>query len=249
MTAEAGLETSKVAARGRSSALIEVRGVTRVYNEQGPIPVHALAGVDIDMQAGEFTALVGPSGSGKSTLLNVIGALDRPTSGTVRLDGELLTGLSRAAGARFRLEHVGFVFQAYNLIPVFTAYENAEYTLVLQGVPKAERRARVMPLLERVGVADMANRRPHELSGGQQQRIAVVRAIASNPRIVLADEPTANLDSTTSEALLAMMLELNQEQGVTFVFASHDEHLMARARRIVHLVDGRIDRDEVMAAA
>ncbi|MEZ4269362.1 MAG: ABC transporter ATP-binding protein [Myxococcota bacterium] len=225
-------------------ALIEVRGVSRVY-KQGLVEVHALRGVDLDIGAGEFTALVGPSGSGKSTLLNVIGALDAPTAGTVRIGGELATGRSRAAGANFRLHNVGFVFQAYNLLPVFSAFENAEYTLMLQGVPRAERKAIVMPLLERVGLADMANRRPHELSGGQQQRIAVVRAIAPRPRLVLADEPTANLDSHTSGELIGLMQELNAEHGITFVFASHDEHLMERARRVVHLRDGLVERDEV----
>ncbi len=227
-----------------ATALIEVRGVTRVY-KQGLVEVHALRGVDLDIGAGEFTALVGPSGSGKSTLLNVIGALDAPTAGTVRIAGELATGRSRAAGATFRLHNVGFVFQAYNLLPVFSAFENAEYTLMLQGMPRAERRAIVMPLLERVGLADMANRRPYELSGGQQQRVAVVRAIAPRPRLVLADEPTANLDSHTSGDLIDLMLQLNAEHGITFVFASHDEHLMERARRVVHLRDGLVERDEV----
>ncbi|MCB9785641.1 MAG: ABC transporter ATP-binding protein [Deltaproteobacteria bacterium] len=228
---------------GALRPLVEARGVTRVYR-QGEIDVHALRGVDLDVSDGEFTALVGPSGSGKSTLLNVIGALDAPTSGAVTVGGHRLTGLSRTAAAHFRLDHVGFVFQAYNLLPVFTAYENAEYTLVLQGVPRAERRERVLPLLERVGLTDMMDRRPHELSGGQQQRVAVVRAIASNPQLVLADEPTANLDSETSRNLLDLMLELNREAGTTFVFASHDEHLMERVRRVVHLKDGRIDHDE-----
>jgi putative ABC transport system ATP-binding protein len=237
--------TASPAAAGHDApALIEVRGVTRVY-KQGDVEVHALGGVDLDIGAGEFTALVGPSGSGKSTLLNVIGALDAPTSGTVRIAGELANGRSRAASARFRLDNVGFVFQAYNLLPVFSAFENAEYTLMLKGVGRAERKAIVMPLLERVGLADMAHRRPHELSGGQQQRVAVVRAIAPRPRLVLADEPTANLDSTTSGELVDLMQQLNAEHGITFVFASHDEHLMARVRRVVHLKDGVVDRDEV----
>ena len=224
-------------------SIITGRDLARVYT-QGSIEVHALRGVDIDVGDGEFTALVGPSGSGKSTLLNLIGCLDVPTRGTITIHDQDVTALSKSAAAEFRLHHIGFVFQAYNLLPVFTAYENAEYTLMLQGMPKAERRARVLPLLERVGMADMMKRKPHELSGGQQQRVAVVRAIASHPRIVLADEPTANLDSETSGALLDLMLELNADLGITFLFASHDEHLMDRVRRVVHLLDGHISKDE-----
>ena len=228
--------------------LIETHGVTRVYM-QGKVEVHALRGVDVTVSEGEFTALVGPSGSGKSTLLNVIGCLDRPTSGSVSIAGSDATGLGRSAAALFRLNHVGFVFQAYNLLPVLTVFENAEYTLLLRGVPKAQRREQVMPLLERVGLADMANRKPHELSGGQQQRVAVVRAIAPRPSIVLADEPTANLDSKTSEELLDLMVELNAEHRLTFLLASHDAHVMERARRVVHLKDGLVDRDEQRANA
>ena len=228
--------------------VIEARGLTRVYR-QGPIEVHALRGVDLDIQPGEFTVLAGPSGSGKSTLLNLIGCIDRPTAGEVKLEGHSAVGLSRAASARFRLARIGFVFQAYNLLPVFTVFENAEYTLMLQGVAKAERRARVVPLLERVGLGDMIDRRPHELSGGQQQRVAVVRAIASRPRIVLADEPTANLDSATSDELLDLMQQLNDENRITFVFATHDQQVMARARRLIRLHDGRIVDDAVSQAA
>ncbi len=224
-------------------SVIAARGLSRVY-DQGGVPVHALRGVDVDVQKGEFTALVGPSGSGKSTLLNLVGCLDTPTAGTVTVDGREVTGLSRTASANFRLENIGFVFQAYNLLPVLSAYENAEYTLLLQGKSAAERRRIVEPLLERVGLEGLGARRPHELSGGQQQRIAVVRAIASSPAFVLADEPTANLDSQTSEELLDLMLELNGEHGTTFLFASHDPGVMKRARRIIHLLDGRIDRDE-----
>ncbi len=223
-------------------SLIVARALVRTYEQHG-VAVHALRGVDIDIEAGEFTALVGASGSGKSTLLNLIGALDTPTSGTVQVDGQALADLSRSQAAAFRLEHIGFVFQAYNLLPVLTAYENAEYTLLLQGVSAAERKARVVPLLQRVGLAEMMHRRPHELSGGQQQRVAVVRAIASSPSVVLADEPTANLDSETSGDLLELMAEPNRE-GTTFVFASHDPAVMSRARRVVHLLDGQIERDE-----
>ena len=222
--------------------VITTRGLSRVY-DQGGVPVHALRGVDVDIEQGEFTALVGPSGSGKSTLLNLVGCLDTPTSGTVLVDGKDVTDMSRSESASFRLANIGFVFQAYNLLPVLSAYENAEYTLLLQGKPADERRGVVEPLLERVGLAGLSARRPHQLSGGQQQRVAVVRAIASSPTFVLADEPTANLDSQTSEDLLDVMLELNRERGTTFVFASHDPAVMDRARRIVHLRDGEIDRD------
>lgn len=225
------------------AAIITARDVTKVY-KQGKVEVLALRGVDLDVSQGDFVVLAGPSGSGKSTLLNLVGALDHPTEGSILVAGREVTHLSRSAAAKFRLKSLGFVFQAYNLVPVLTCYENAEYTLALAGVPRTERRAQVVPLLERVGLGDMLTRKPHELSGGQQQRIAVVRAIASRPALVLADEPTANLDSETSGNLLDLMLELNAEHGTTFVFASHDPDLIARARRVVRLKDGRIDGDE-----
>lgn len=224
------------------SALIDVRGVTRVYR-QGELEVHALRGVDMQLEEGEFAALVGPSGSGKTTLLNIIGVLDHPTSGTVQLDGRDVATLNKGEAADFRLQHVGFIFQAYNLVPVLTAYENAEFSLLLRGVPLAERRRKVMPLLERVGLADMADRKPHELSGGQQQRIAVVRALATSPRAVLADEPTANIDSETSESLMELMEELNRELGITFLFSTHDPVVIQRAHRLIKLLDGQIDHD------
>ncbi|QDG50956.1 ABC transporter ATP-binding protein [Persicimonas caeni] len=226
-----------------ADTLIEVRGIERIY-KQGEVDVHALRGVDLDIAEGEFTALAGPSGSGKTTLLNAIGCLDTPTAGNVRIDGTDVTGFGKTEGAEYRMEHVGFIFQAYNLIPVFTAYENAEFVMMLQGVPAARRKQRVSELFERVGLAGYADRKPHELSGGQQQRVAVVRALAAKPRIVLADEPTANLDSETSASLLDLMLELNQEQGVTFVFSTHDDLVMDRARRIVRLDSGNIVGDE-----
>ncbi len=227
----------------RNGALIRIRGLTKVYH-QGRLEVHALRGVDLDVGEGEFTALHGPSGSGKTTLLNIIGVLDHPTSGTVHVAGRDISTLAKGDAADFRLDNVGFVFQAYNLVPVLTAYENAEFTLLLRGMPPAERRDRVMPLLERVGLADMMDRKPHELSGGQQQRVAVVRALATNPSIVLADEPTANLDSETSAELLDLMLELNQELGTTFLFSTHDQLVIERARRRVELLDGRVDGKE-----
>ncbi|TNF36864.1 MAG: ABC transporter ATP-binding protein [Deltaproteobacteria bacterium] len=228
---------------GSNGELIAARGVTKIYT-QGKVEVPALRGVDLTVTSGEFVVLAGASGSGKSTLLNLVGALDHPTEGEIFVAGRDVTHLSRSQAAKFRLAELGFVFQAYNLVPVLTCYENAEYTLALAGLPRARRRALVVPLLERVGLGDLLDRKPHELSGGQQQRIAVVRAIASRPALVLADEPTANLDSETSGNLLDLMLELNEEKGTTFVFASHDPDLIARARRVVRLKDGRIDADE-----
>ena len=223
-------------------AKIVATGLTRVYGE-GTAKVHALRGLDLEIHAGEFTALVGPSGSGKSTLLNVLGCLDRPTDGRVWIDGTDVTGLNKTSGAAFRLNKVGFVFQAYNLLPVLTVFENAEYTMMLQGIPRAKRAERVEELLSRVGLTGLEDRRPHELSGGQQQRVAVVRAVAPGPAIILADEPTANLDSETSSDLLDLMLQLNRDDGTTFVFASHDAQVMSRARRVLHLVDGSISEE------
>lgn len=235
-------------ATGEEPAVIRVRGVTRIYR-QGEIEVPALRGVDLDVAEGEFTAMAGPSGSGKTTLLNVIGALDHPTEGSVEVAGHDVAALDRGEAAAFRLDHVGFIFQAYNLVPVLTAYENAEFTLLLRGVPREERRETVEPLLERVGLADMMDRRPPELSGGQQQRVAVVRALATHPDIVLADEPTANLDSATSGELLDLMQELNERLGTTFLFSTHDETVIERARRVVCLLDGRVDRVETRGPA
>ncbi len=222
------------------SPLIQVRGVTRVYH-QGTLEVHALRGVDMDLDDGEFTALVGPSGSGKTTLLNIIGVLDKPDSGTVTVAGQDVSQFDKGDAADFRLDTVGFIFQAFNLVPVLTAYENAEFTLLLRGVPAGERRKRVMGLLDRVGLADIADRKPHELSGGQQQRAAVVRALATEPRLVLADEPTANLDSETSAELMELMRELNGELGTTFLFSTHDPVVINRSRRSIRLLDGHID--------
>lgn len=229
-------------------ALIRVRGVSKVYR-QGELEVPALRGVDLDLAEGEFTAMAGPSGSGKTTLLNMIGALDSPTEGSVSVAGHDVGTLDPGDAADFRLDHVGFIFQAYNLVPVLTAYENAEFTLLLRGTPKEERRARVEGLLERVGLADMMDRRPPELSGGQQQRVAIVRALATHPRVVLADEPTANLDSGTSGELLDLMQELNEKLETTFLFSTHDETVIRRARRVVRLLDGRVNRVETREAS
>ena len=226
--------------------IVALEGVTKVYRT-GDIETHALRGLDLTVQKGEFTAIWGPSGSGKSTALNLIGALDTPTSGAVLLEGKDLAQMSQRALSGLRRDRIGFVFQAYNLIPVLTAFENAESVMALQGTPASEREATVMKLLAEVGLAGMEHRRPHELSGGQQQRVAVARAIASNPAVVLADEPTANLDSETSEKLLGMMAQLNEEHGVTFIFSTHDPRVLKYARRLVGLVDGRVDSDVVKA--
>ena len=223
--------------------IIRIEDVTRVY-QQGRIEVRALRGVSTQIGAGEFSALAGPSGSGKTTLLNLIGCLDKPTNGQVHINGTNVTGLKKGASAEFRLHNIGFVFQAYNLIPVLTAFENAEFVMMLQGVSKVDRRERVQPLLERVGLGAEMNRKPHELSGGQQQRVAVVRAIAAQPRIVLADEPTANLDHETSAGLLDLMAELNREHGITFLFSTHDPVVIKRARRVIHLDSGQVASDE-----
>ena len=211
---------------------------------QEPAPVDAVRGVSLAVASGDFVALAGPSGSGKTTLLNMLGGLTRPTRGAVQLRGIELAGLTAGELARIRLEHVGFVFQAYNLLPVLSALENAEFTLLLRGVAAAERRRRVLDLFERLGMNGMEDRRPAKLSGGQQQRVAVARAVVGRPAIVLADEPTANLDSGTSEALLDVMEQLNRAERVTFVFATHDQRVMERARRLVRLVDGAIASDE-----
>jgi putative ABC transport system ATP-binding protein len=223
-------------------AVITTRGITKTYNPD-TIPVHALNGVDLDIEKGEFTAIVGPSGSGKTTLLNIIGGLDRPSEGKVIVGGQPIEELSENKLIDFRKDHIGFVFQAYNLIPVLTALENVEFVMLLQKRPAAERRERAMELLRAVGLEDKVNKRPSELSGGQQQRVAVARALAPKPTFILADEPTANLDSTSTAQLLDIMAELNHRELVTFLFSTHDQRVIDRARRIVTLVDGRIDED------
>jgi putative ABC transport system ATP-binding protein len=230
-----------------TTPLIQLTGVTRIYRK-GSVETHALRGLDLTVSQGEFVAIWGPSGSGKTTVLNLIGALDQPTAGTVMLEGVDLGGLSRRALSRLRRDRIGFVFQSYNLIPVLTALENAESVLALQGVAVAERRERVMQILAQVGLTGMEHRRPHELSGGQQQRVAIARALASRPAVILADEPTANLDSETSERLLDMMAGLNAEHGITFIFSTHDPRVMKYARRLVGVVDGRVKTDERKAS-
>ena len=223
-------------------SIVSVRGLTRDY-PQGEHTVHALRGVSLDIEPGEFTVLMGPSGSGKSTLLNLIGGLDKPTAGSVTIEGADLASMTPGERSDLRRDRLGFIFQAYNLIPVLTAAENAEFVLQLQGKSAAERRARAYETLAQVGLEGMEGRRPNELSGGQQQRVAVARAIAGDPALVLADEPTANLDSTTSDELIATMRRLNTEFGVTFVFATHDPKVMEAASRVVRLVDGEIAED------
>ena len=222
---------------------VRTAGVWKVFQQEAE-EVQAVRDVSLTIERGEFTALAGPSGSGKTTLLNLIGGLTRPTRGEIWVAGSELGTLSNRELAQLRLEHVGFVFQAYNLLPVLSALENAEFPMLLQGTPAAERSERVRELFERTGMTGLEDRRPGKLSGGQQQRVAVVRAVASQPALVLADEPTANLDSHASDALLDMMGELNRELGVTFVFATHDGHVMERSRRLVRMVDGAVDSDE-----
>ncbi len=222
--------------------IVEAKGIRKVY-EAGGIETVALDGVDLQIGAGEFTALAGPSGSGKTTLLNILGALDVATEGQVAIDGQDLVPLSPAELSDLRMHKLGFVFQAYNLIPVFTARENVEFVMELQLVPAAERRKRADALLEEVGLGGLGDKRPLQMSGGQQQRVAVARAIVGRPRMVLADEPTANLDSETAARLLDLMATLNAEHGITFLFSTHDPAVMQVARRLVRLHDGHIVAD------
>ena len=226
-----------------ASPVVDVRDARRHYETRAGT-VKALDGVDFAVKAGEFVAIAGPSGSGKTTLLNLIGALDTPTGGAVCIDQRAIGEMSAAERAELRRDAIGFVFQAYNLIPVLTVLENVEYVMLLQGRAADARRAAAVEVLDAVGLGDKLDRRPAELSGGQQQRVAVARAIASKPALVLADEPTANLDSATGEALLDLMQRLNRERGVTFVFSTHDPLVMDRASRLVRLRDGRIESDE-----
>lgn len=225
-----------------SEPVIVARGLTKSFHE-GAQEVRALRGIDLDVQAGEFLALVGPSGSGKTTLLNLVGALDAPSGGELVVLGRRIAELSKTARADLRLRAIGFVFQAFNLVPVLTALENVEFVLELQGAGKA-RRGRAMEVLEELGLGALAHRRPTELSGGQQQRVAVARAVAARPRLVLADEPTANLDGENAETLMHLMRDLRDRHGMTFVFSTHDPRVVAHATRVVTLVDGRVAHDE-----
>ncbi|MEO8231718.1 MAG: ABC transporter ATP-binding protein [Ignavibacteriota bacterium] len=223
-------------------ALIELNDVSKIYDGSA-VPVKAVDEVTLKIEKGEFTAIVGPSGSGKTTLLNLIGGLDQPTNGKIIIDGTDISTFKPDELINFRLHHIGFVFQAYNLIPVFTAKENVEFIMLLQNIPKSEREKKAIDFLEAVGLKDRINSKPSELSGGQQQRVAVARALASTPSFVLADEPTANLDSVSAESLLDLMEGLNSKHNMTFVFSTHDQRVINRAHRIVTLEDGKIKSD------
>jgi putative ABC transport system ATP-binding protein len=223
--------------------VIETIDLTRKFGEE-ETEVVALDHVSLEIEEGEFTAIIGPSGSGKTTLLHLIGGLDEPNSGSVMLSGTDIARMSGNELSDFRRDHIGFIFQAYNLIPVLSAEENIEYIMLLQGMSPTDRKERVTEMLELVGLQGLGNRRPAHLSGGQQQRVAVARAMASNPDIILADEPTANLDSKTGISLLDVMRDLNQHLNMTFVFSTHDEKIMDRATRLIHLRDGKIEKDE-----
>lgn len=223
-------------------AVIKLDKISKVY-DAGKIPVQALNAVDLEIEAGEFTAIVGPSGSGKTTLLNIVGGLDRPTSGDIEVGGVDVDQLSDNKLIDFRKNHIGFVFQSFNLIPVLTTLENVEFVMLLQNRTKEERQQRAKELLAAVGLADKLNQRPAELSGGQQQRVAVARALAPKPSFVLADEPTANLDSVSAANLLDIMAKLNRQEGITFVFSTHDPRVIERARRVITLVDGAVASD------
>ncbi len=226
--------------------LVRLEHISKTFR-QGDIEVHALTDINLQVEEGEFAALVGPSGSGKTTLLNIIGGLDSPTDGRVHLNGTDVTALNESQLSDFRLFQLGFVFQAYNLVPVLSALENVELIMVLQGRPESERRERARHYLDLVGLGKVMERRPSALSGGQQQRVAVARALASGPRLVLADEPTANLDSDNATALLDIMHKLSHEEKTTFLFSTHDPRVMERAERIIQLRDGKIEHDKVIA--
>ena len=223
--------------------ILKIQNVSKIYSTDG-IEVQALRSLSLSIEEGEFTAIAGPSGSGKTTLLNIISGLDTPTSGQALLAGKPISTMKGSELSDFRRDHIGFIFQAYNLIPVLTVKENIEYIMLLQGIQEEERRSRVASILEKVGLDGMENRQPKQLSGGQQQRVAVARAMVSNPSVILADEPTANLDSNTGASLLDIMRDLNKNMGMTFVFSTHDTMIMERARRLVLLRDGEIVNDE-----
>lgn len=231
--------------KATSEIIIETSALEKIYNHS-QVPVHALRGVNLKIARGEFVAIVGPSGSGKSTLLNIIGGLDSPTKGNVYVNGKDIGGMSESTLTDFRKENIGFVFQSYNLIPVLTAVENVEFIMLLQKKNQKERRERAINLLNNVGLDDKIYKRPNELSGGQQQRVAVARALASKPTFVLADEPTANLDSISSGNLLDIMERLNREENMTFVFSTHDQRVIDRAHRIINLIDGKISDDRLV---
>ncbi|MGB0368390.1 MAG: ABC transporter ATP-binding protein [Flavobacteriales bacterium] len=228
------------------SAVIKTDNLQKYYNPGEELEVRALDGVSLEIERGEFTAIVGPSGSGKTTMLNIIGGLDHPTGGSAHIGETEITSLTDNQLIDFRLKNIGFVFQAYNLIPVLTAEENVEFIMLLQDQPKNERHERALELLTAVGLESKMGNRPGEMSGGQQQRVAVARALASKPQFVLADEPTANLDSQSTSDLLDIMADLNKKENVTFLFSTHDQRVIDRARRIITLEDGKVISDEIM---
>jgi putative ABC transport system ATP-binding protein len=225
-------------------SIIEIKNLTKIYDGSG-FEVKAVDGIDLNFEKGEFAAIVGPSGSGKTTLLNMLGGLDHPTSGEVFVNGQNIWKLKSRKLTDFRLNNIGFVFQAYNLIPVMTAKENVEFIMHLQGRSKKERDSRTRELLKAVGLEERMNSRPSKLSGGQQQRVAVARALASKPKFILADEPTANLDSKSTETLLDIMEHLNKEEDITFIFSTHDARVVKKARRVITIEDGKVKTDEV----
>jgi putative ABC transport system ATP-binding protein len=227
--------------------VIDAHNISKVYNPDS-IPVYAVNNVHLHVMRGEFTALVGPSGSGKTTLLNMIGGLDAPSEGQIIINGTDITAMRTNDLIDFRLRNIGFVFQSFNLIPVLTAKENVEFIMLLQGIDKREREERVRSLLKEVGLSDKMNTMPSQLSGGQQQRVAVARALASKPQFILADEPTANLDSKSAANLLDIMAMLNKEENMTFIFSTHDNRVIERARRVITLVDGRISSDTAVVS-
>jgi len=222
--------------------VVEVKNVHKIY--EGAVPVHAVQGIDLTIEEGEFTAIVGPSGSGKTTFLNMLGGLDTATEGEIVINGTNIGDLKPSQMIDFRLQNIGFVFQAYNLIPVLTAEENVEFIMQLQGKSKAERHSRTKELLEAVGLGDRLKSRPGKLSGGQQQRVAVARALASKPKFILADEPTANLDSSSTNNLLSIMENLNKNENITFIFSTHDQRVVNKAHRVITIDDGKIVSDE-----
>lgn len=223
--------------------VIEIKHLSKIY-EETEVPIHAVNGIDLQIEKGEFTAVVGPSGSGKTTLLNMIGGLDQPTEGEIFVDGKEITQYKPSKLIDFRLHNIGFIFQAYNLIPVLTAKENVAFIMDLQQWKKKDREARAMEMLEAVGLGNRADSRPSKLSGGQQQRVTVARALASRPKFVLADEPTANLDTKSTENLMSIMEKLNEQEQITFIFATHDQRVVKRARRVITVEDGKIKSDE-----
>jgi len=220
--------------------IVKAEKLEKIYQDNG-VPVHALRGVDLTISKGEYVVIAGPSGSGKTTLLNMLGALDKPTNGKIYFEGEDITLKDKNTLSQIRLRKLGFIFQAYNLIPVLSALENIEFSMMLLGVPEKEREEKALTLMKELGIKELANKRPNEMSGGQQQRVAVTRAIVNNPSLVLADEPTANLDSKTAGHLLDLMEKMNQEKNITFIFSSHDKQVIDRAKRLIILKDGMIE--------